>query len=99
MVGRPPLPIETFGKVTVIAQASGAVQARAKFRDFGARVRLISKVGRRRRWCLAAVDGGGVAEFDVGADVLEGSAARSPLVVLTTSPCAMWLRWSRCRRS
>jgi integrase len=48
MVGRPPLPIGTFGKVTFIAQASGAVQARAKFRDFDGRVRLVSKVGPSR---------------------------------------------------
>ena len=45
MVGRPPLPIGTFGKITYIPQASGAIQARAKFRDFDGRVRLVTKVG------------------------------------------------------
>jgi hypothetical protein len=33
-VGRPPLPLGTYGKVLFIAQPSGQVKARAKFRDY-----------------------------------------------------------------
>jgi integrase len=47
-VGRPPLPLGTYGKVLFIAQPSGQVKARAKFRDFDGRVRLVSKVGPSR---------------------------------------------------
>src|SRR3954454_3578522 len=48
MAGRPPLPIGTYGKVTFVDQASGHVQARAKFRDYDGRVRLVSRVGPSR---------------------------------------------------
>jgi len=48
LVGRPPLPIGTFGKITFLEQASGSVQARAKFRDFDGKVRLVSRVGTSR---------------------------------------------------
>src|SRR5438270_2350854 len=48
MAGRPPLPVGTFGKILFTAQASGNVQARAKFRDYDGRVRLVSKVGASR---------------------------------------------------
>ncbi len=48
MAGRPPLPVGTFGKVSFVDQASGRVQARAKFRDYDGRVRLVSKVGPSR---------------------------------------------------
>lgn len=44
-MGRPPLPLGTFGKVLFVVQASGQVQARAKFRDYDGRVRLVSKSG------------------------------------------------------
>ncbi len=47
-MGRPPLPLGTYGKVLFIAQPSGQVKARAKFRDFDGRVRLVSKVGPSR---------------------------------------------------
>ena len=47
-MGRPPLPLGTYGKVLFIAQPSGHVKARAKFRDFDGRVRLVSKVGPSR---------------------------------------------------
>ncbi len=48
MVGRPPLPVGTFGKILFTAQASGNLQARVKFRDYDGRVRLVSKVGPSR---------------------------------------------------
>ncbi|TFV79430.1 site-specific integrase [Blastococcus sp. CT_GayMR19] len=47
-MGRPPLPLGTYGKVLFFAQPSGQVKARAKFRDFDGRVRLVSKVGPSR---------------------------------------------------
>ena len=47
-MGRPPLPLGTYGTVLFIAQPSGQVKARAKFRDFDGRVRLVSKVGPSR---------------------------------------------------
>ena len=48
MAGRPPLPVGTFGKVTFVAQASGAVQARVRFRDYDGRARLASKTARTK---------------------------------------------------
>jgi integrase len=47
-VGRPPLPIGTAGKILFVSMASGQIQARAKFRDFDGRVRLVAKYGRSR---------------------------------------------------
>jgi hypothetical protein len=41
-VGRPPLPLGTYGKILFLAQPGGQVKARAKFRDFDGRVRLVS---------------------------------------------------------
>ena len=48
MVGRPPLPVGTFGSVTFVAQSSGVVQARVRFRDYDGRVRLVSRTGRTK---------------------------------------------------
>jgi integrase len=47
-VGRPPLPVGTFGKVGFVAQPGGEIQARARFRDYDGRTRLVSKVGPSR---------------------------------------------------
>ncbi|MGI8531127.1 MAG: phage integrase central domain-containing protein [Geodermatophilaceae bacterium] len=47
-MGRPPLPVGTFGKVLFVEQANGRVQARAMFRDHDGRARLVSKIGRSR---------------------------------------------------
>jgi integrase len=47
-VGRPPLPVGTFGKIGFIEQPDGVVQARARFRDFDGRTRLVSKIGASR---------------------------------------------------
>ena len=47
-MGRPPLPVGTFGKIGFIEQPDGVVQARARFRDFGGRTRLVSKIGGSR---------------------------------------------------
>ncbi len=47
-MGRPPLPLGTFGKVLFVTQPSGQIQARAKFRDYDGRVRLVSKMGASR---------------------------------------------------
>ena len=66
-VGRPPLPLGTHGKVLLIAQPSGQVKARARFRDFDGRVRPVSEVGPSRaaaeralrRRCLSSPVGGG----------------------------------------
>ena len=47
-LGRPPLPLGTFGKIGFVDQPNGQVQARAKFRDYDGRVRLVAKSGRSR---------------------------------------------------
>jgi integrase len=47
-MGRPPLPLGTYGKVLFRQLPSGQVLARVKFRDFDGRVRLVSKTGRTR---------------------------------------------------
>jgi hypothetical protein len=47
-VARPPLPLGTDGKVLFPDLRDGRVQARAKFRDYDGRVRLVSRVGRSR---------------------------------------------------
>ena len=44
-MGRPPLPVGTFGKIGFLLLPSGEVQARARFRDFDGRTRLVSKTG------------------------------------------------------
>lgn len=44
-MGRPPLPLGTFGKILFVPSPGGQIQARAKFRDFDGRVRLVSKQG------------------------------------------------------
>jgi integrase len=57
-VGRPPLPLGTHGQVLFIAQPSGQVKARANFRDFDGRVRLVSKVGPSRAAAERALKAG-----------------------------------------
>jgi integrase len=47
-MGRPSLPLGTYGKIHFIRIASGQVQARTRFRDFDGQVRLIAKVGATR---------------------------------------------------
>ncbi|MCU1655411.1 MAG: Integrase, partial [Pseudonocardiales bacterium] len=47
-MGRPPLPLGTFGKVLFIEHPNGRIEARAKFRDYDGRVRLVAKNGRSR---------------------------------------------------
>jgi integrase len=44
-VGRPPLPVGTYGRVSFVELPSGEIQARARFRDYDGRTRLVSKVG------------------------------------------------------
>lgn len=47
-MGRPPLPLGTAGKILFVPSSNGQIQARALFRDFDGRVRLVSKRGRSR---------------------------------------------------
>jgi hypothetical protein len=47
-VGRPPLPVGTAGKTLFVAMPNGRIQARAKFRDFDGRIRLVAKSGLSR---------------------------------------------------
>ena len=47
-MGRPPLPLGTYGKVLFLALPGGQVKVRVKFRDYDGRVRLVSKVGQSR---------------------------------------------------
>jgi hypothetical protein len=44
-VGRPPLPLGTYGTVLYLTTPGGLVKARVTFRDFDGRVRLVSKTG------------------------------------------------------
>jgi hypothetical protein len=44
-MGRPPLPVGTFGKIGFVEQSSGEIQARARFRDYDGRARLVAKTG------------------------------------------------------
>jgi hypothetical protein len=46
--GRPQLPIGTFDKILFVATESGQIEARARFRDFDGRVRLVCKRGASR---------------------------------------------------
>lgn len=47
-MGRPPLLVGTFGKVSFMRRDNGTIQARAKYRDYDGRVRLVSKSGSSR---------------------------------------------------
>src|SRR3954468_13488142 len=47
-MGRPPLPVGTFGKIHVRVLGKGRVEARASFRDFDGRRRLVARYGRTR---------------------------------------------------
>lgn len=47
-VGRPPLPVGTYGKIHFIRIAPGQIQARARFRDYDGRLRPVAKVGPTR---------------------------------------------------
>src|SRR3954452_17293556 len=47
-MGRPPLPVGTFGKIHVRALGKGRVEARASFRDFDGRRRLVARYGQSR---------------------------------------------------
>lgn len=47
-MGRPSLPVGTFGKIGFVEQSSGEIQARARFRDYDGQTRLVSKIGRSR---------------------------------------------------
>src|SRR3954447_17065244 len=80
-MGRPPLPVGTFGKIGFLLLPSGEVQARARFRDFDGRTRLVSKTGATRASAeralkteLAARRGPG------GAGVITASSRVSALV-------------------
>ena len=47
-MGRPPLPLGTYGRILFLAQPSGQVKARVKFRDFDGRVRQVGRVAPSR---------------------------------------------------
>jgi integrase len=47
-MGRPPLPVGTFGKVHVRVLGKGRVEVRASFRDFDGRRRLVARYGQTR---------------------------------------------------
>jgi hypothetical protein len=48
LLGWPALPVGTFGKMGFAKQPSGEIQARARFRDYDGRTRLVSKIARSR---------------------------------------------------
>ena len=47
-MGRPPLPVGTFGRIHVRVLGKGRVEARASFRDFDGRRRLVARHGQSR---------------------------------------------------
>jgi integrase len=47
-MGRPPLPVGTFGKVAFIQRPNGDVQARTLIRDYDGRRRMVSKIAKSR---------------------------------------------------
>ena len=47
-MGRPPLPVGTFGRIHLRVLGKGRVEARASFRDFGGRRRLVARHGQSR---------------------------------------------------
>lgn len=47
-MGRPPLPIGTFGTTTFLNRPNGKIQARAWFRDHTGRTQLVSRLGASR---------------------------------------------------
>lgn len=47
-MGRPPLPVGTFGKIYVRTMGRGRVEARGSFRDFDGRRRLVARYGQSR---------------------------------------------------
>jgi hypothetical protein len=77
-VGRPPLPIGTAGKTLFLSMRNGQIQARAKFRDFDGRIRLVSKTGRSGN--SGAVIGGWVRAAVGG---LSAGSAAEPLIAAT----------------
>lgn len=44
-MGRPPMPVGTFGRIAYLPVGSGQVRARARFRDYDGRVRPVSRYG------------------------------------------------------
>ncbi len=47
-MGRPPLPVGTARQDRFVALPNGQIQARARFRDYDGRIRLVAKIGRSR---------------------------------------------------
>jgi len=47
-LARPALPVGTSGKIGFVTRPSGEIQARARFRDYDGRTRLVSKIARSR---------------------------------------------------
>jgi hypothetical protein len=47
-VGRPPQAVGVYGRIHFVEQPSGETQARTRFRDYGGRIRMVTKVGRSR---------------------------------------------------
>jgi len=45
-MGRPPLPIGTYGKITTVPISGGGQRARCKFRDYDGQVRLVERTGK-----------------------------------------------------
>src|SRR3954452_8202580 len=48
VMGRPPQPVGTYGRIHFVDQPSGEIQARTRFRDYDGHVRMVTKVGRSR---------------------------------------------------
>jgi integrase len=54
-MGRPPLPVGTFGKIDFLATGRGHIRARARYRDYDGLVRTITRYGSSRARAEAAL--------------------------------------------
>jgi hypothetical protein len=48
VLGRPPVPLGTFGRIAFVTKRNGQIEARARFRDFDGSVRLVATVAPSR---------------------------------------------------
>jgi hypothetical protein len=82
-MGRPPLPVGTFGNITAPEVAKGRFRARCRFRDYDGKVRYVvrygpSKAAAERNLKGALVDrekSGGGADLSLTTKVIDLSAA------------------------
>lgn len=85
MTGRPPLPVGTYGAISIREDPPGRFRARTRFRDFDGQVRYVVKFGTSRSAAERALKAAMVARGDQGGIGMTGATTVSTLV-------AQWLR-------